>query len=351
MNRENSAKNSISARPQSADRHHALDLIRGLAALSVAQFHFMTWNGVATVESMGTFAVYVFFVLSGLTMMMVYGDRFRDGVTPEEARSFFRKRFARLIPLLAAVAALSLLKEALLGTPDIVAAAMTGTGLMALHMPGFLSNSVGAWSLGIELGFYAVFPLIPMIARSVRSVAIVVLCLLVAQHLLIWKIQGVAAFWIYYISHLTFAPLFGFGILISFESGGRRRCWLILALLMLLAILAYSLVVRTDLMRDQLSYLALTLACALVIWAAWRSTLPSWLIPVATLLGDVSYSLYLTHWIANDVVRLAGLPLHLSWVFFTALALAGGALCYRWFEAPMRRRLGSRLMKATPNPA
>ena len=58
------------------DRHHALDLVRGIAAAGVAVYHFLVWNEIADIQSMGTFSVYLFFVLSALTMMMVYGDRF-----------------------------------------------------------------------------------------------------------------------------------------------------------------------------------------------------------------------------------------------------------------------------------
>lgn len=324
-----------------AERHHALDMVRGLAALAVAQYHFMTWNGVATVESMGTFAVYVFFVLSGLTMMMVYADRFGDGVSPAAVRGFFRKRAARLLPLLAVVAILSCVRQAFSGAPDVATAVLTGTGLMALHMPGFLSNSVGAWSLGIELAFYAVFPIVAMLARSWKSVAIPALVLLAAQHLVLWKIGGRTDFWHYYISNLIFAPFFALGILAYFDRGPRRSSMLAVTLLGLVALLGYSTVVRTDLMRDQLSYLVLTAGCGLVIWAAWRSRLPAWLVPIGAFLGDISYSLYLTHWIANDVVRVLHLPIAVHWALFTGLTLLGSYLCYRWFEAPMRNWLGS----------
>lgn len=327
--------------PMAGERHHALDLIRGLAALSVSQYHFMNWNGVATVESMGTFAVYVFFILSGLTMMMVYGDRFADGVSPVAVRSFFRKRGARLLPLLMVVAVLSCAKQAIVAHADIPAAILTGTGLLALQMPGFLSNSVGAWSLGIELAFYAVFPIVAMLARSWKSTAIVAAALIVAQHLLIFKIKEAEPFWNYYISNLVFAPFFALGILISFDRGARKSPFNLIALLGLAAILSFSLVVSTDLMRDQVSYFVLTIACGLVVWAAWRSTLPAWLVPVGAFLGDISYSLYLTHWIVNDVVRVFHPPIALQWTLFTFGTLLGSYLCYRFFEAPMRDRLGS----------
>lgn len=321
------------------DCHHALDLIRGLAALAVSQYHFMTWNGVTTVESMGTFAVYVFFVLSGLTMMMVYRDRFAKGITPAPLRSFFRKRAARLLPLLGVVALLSLAKGAMTGAVDMPSAILTGTGLIALHMPGFLSNSVGAWSLGIEMAFYAVFPVIAMLVTSWRQAAVATITLIGAQHLLLWKIAGSVPFWNYYVSNLTFAPFFALGIWISFDRGDRATAYLLAALAGLISILGFSLVFLVDLMRNHASYLVLTIGCGAVVWAAWRSRVPAIFVPLATVLGDISYSLYLTHWIANDLVRVLHLPILIHWGLFTAIALVGSFLCYRLFENPMRRWL------------
>ena len=331
-----------SRQPSGLGRHHALDLVRGLAALAVTQYHFMNWNRIATIESMGTFAVYVFFVLSGLTMMMVYADRFSAGVTPQVVRVFFRKRVARLLPLLAVVAVLAGVHQSLSSTNDVAAAVLTGTGLMALGMPGFLSNSVGAWSLGIELAFYAVFPVVAMLARSWRTVAVAAAVLIAGQHLLLWKIKSAPVFWDYYVSNLIFAPFFALGILAWFDCGPRRAAMLGVTLLCFTLVLFYSTVVNTDLMRDQFSYLLLTAGCAVVVWAAWRSSLPRWLIPVATILGDISYSLYLTHWIVNDAVRVLRLPIAVHWALFTTGALVGSYLCYRLFEAPMRDRFGTR---------
>ena len=319
------------------ERHYALDLIRGLAAFAVCQFHFMSWNEIATVQSMGTFAVYLFFILSGLTMMMVYHERFVDGISPSAARSFFRKRLARLIPLLVVVALLAGTKQALTGEIDIARAVLTGTGLMALHMPGFLSNSVGAWSLGIELAFYAVFPLIALLVTNWRQAAVAVAILVGAQHMLLWQLAGSPSFWEYYVSNLVFAPFFAFGILMSFDTTKRSASYLVPALIGFSAILSFSVFFDIDLMQSQLAYLGLTLAGALVVWATWRSHLHAALRPIASFMGDISYSLYLTHWIANDIVRLLPVSGALKWAAFSFLAMLGSFLCFRFFENPARR--------------
>ncbi len=333
------------------ERHHALDLVRGLAALAVAQYHFLVWNAGIDVQSMGTFAVYLFFTLSGLTMMMVYGDRFALGITPDALSDFFRKRVARLLPLLALVAVLAAAKQVIAGGANIANALLTGTGLMALHLPGLLSNSVGAWSLGIELAFYAVFPVIAVLARSWKTVAIWFVVLLIGQHLLLWRISAVEQHWHYYVSNLTFAPFFAMGILAAFDHGERTEGMFSIVLALLVAVFAFSVLFSIDLMRDQVSFLGLTILVGLVIWAAWRTRLPGWLTGFATFLGDISYSLYLTHWIANDIAKLAGVALPFQWGIYTMVALGGAYASYRVFEDPLRKRFGkSRHVSAlTPN--
>jgi len=85
------------------DRNHGLDLLRGLAALGVAVYHYLAWRHDFPINSLGTFAVYIFFILSGVTMMMVYGQAFQNGVMMDAAGSFYRNRVARLAPLLVVV--------------------------------------------------------------------------------------------------------------------------------------------------------------------------------------------------------------------------------------------------------
>lgn len=92
---------------RAGDRNHGLDLLRGLAALGIATFHFLADLGV-DIQSLGAFGVYVFFVLSGLTMMLIYADRFSANIARDDLIVFFWNRFTRLVPLLAAAALVSL---------------------------------------------------------------------------------------------------------------------------------------------------------------------------------------------------------------------------------------------------
>jgi peptidoglycan/LPS O-acetylase OafA/YrhL len=98
---------------------------------------------------------------------------------------------------------------------------LTGSGLFALQLPGYLSNVVGAWSLGIEIAFYAVFPIVCLLANNarLRTLLIVVATLIVAQQALLLLLQRMATedptrFWHYYTTPLMFAPFFAAGIVV-----------------------------------------------------------------------------------------------------------------------------------------
>jgi ABC-type polysaccharide/polyol phosphate transport system ATPase subunit len=181
---------------RTGDRNHGLDLLRGLAALGIATFHFLADVGV-DIQSLGTFGVYVFFVLSGLTMMLVYADRFSANINRDDLIGFFWNRFTRIVPLLAAAALVSfVVASADIGWNRHLAARalqslLTGTGLFALHLPGYLSTVTGAWSLGIELAFYVVFPIVClMVARArLAHLAVAIVVMVTAQQILLAILQ------------------------------------------------------------------------------------------------------------------------------------------------------------------
>lgn len=81
----------ITAKP----RLYALDALRGGCAISLMFYHLFAWNG-TNVFQIGTFGVYLFYVLSGFSMWYVYAER---PLTPRMLRAFFLARFARIFPL------------------------------------------------------------------------------------------------------------------------------------------------------------------------------------------------------------------------------------------------------------
>jgi peptidoglycan/LPS O-acetylase OafA/YrhL len=337
-----------------ATRNLALDLLRGLAALGVAVYHFLSWNGIVTIESLGTFGVYLFFVLSGLTMMIAYAMAFSTGIAGPDLVRFFVNRVARLIPLLAAVALASLIYSIVIGgaepARELVRALLTGSGLMALNLPGFLSNSVGAWSLGIEMLFYLVFPVAAVLVAGMgtRAFCGLVAGLAVAQQAFLFLIAGMAdsdpsRHWHYYTSALVFAPFFLAGMGLYRVNTGASVFNLVLSLLLFAAVALWSLLFPGFILAGGASYLTLSLAVTLSVLFAYRARVPRGVEAFAEFMGNISYALYLTHWISHAAVQFvanrAGLGVELKFILFIILAPAVAHVTFVMFERPARNRI------------
>lgn len=341
-----------------AQRNHGLDLMRGLAALGVATTHLAYWVYDVYLQSLATFGVYVFFILSSLTMMMVYGRDFSAAISLHDLRRFYWHRISRIMPLLAAVSIFTFaLGHALLIHPNMASDAakmfMTATWLFSLHMPGFLSNTNGAWSLGIEGAFYLLFPLVCLLAIncSQRALVIATVLLVAAQQILLFLLRDMASdelrHWHYYTSPLTFAPFFAMGLLIFKTEIIPTVQNIAIAGLLGLIIALFTLFVKVPLFTTHWAFLLLSALAFLTIFFAYHATVPRWLVGTSQFLGNASYSLYLTHgitfWFLSRAER-AGIygPLTKSLLYFPA-ALLVAHCCFRFFERPLQNALRSRL--------
>ena len=338
-------------------RHHALDLLRGLAAILVAAYHFLDSQGIA-VESLGTFSVYVFFVLSGLTMTAVYGPQFSNAIRVIDLRRFYWNRITRLMPLLIAASLLSLaLAAPSLGLTRHLAASalyafMTGTALFALHLPGYLSNTMGAWSLGIEMMFYFVFPVICLLAATASRLQLagIALVLIFAQQIVIalmhhWVSDDPLRFWHYYSTFLIFLPFFILGILIARLRSEQKYLNLVAALVFLTLIAGFSLVFKVEIFVTHWAYLTLTGLAFCAVYFAFMSRTPEFLVGPSLFLGNASYALYLSHpfslRLTADVAGLLGCGPVITAVLYFALALIVAHYTYRLFERPAQNFLRS----------
>ncbi len=183
-------------------RNHGIDLLRGLSILLVVLHHTglriplkktalgsftpdwllggLNWNGYE--------AVFVFFVISGF---LITGNALKrwGPLGSIQARPFYARRFARIVPLLVAlVAVLSLLH--LLGVQDYrihgegqsLGGAIAATFGLHLNwyegMKGYLPGNWDVlWSLSIEEVFYLAFPLVCLLTRR-RTLLVPILVLL-----------------------------------------------------------------------------------------------------------------------------------------------------------------------------
>ena len=158
-------------------RDDALDVIRALAAIGVVIFHLPS---VAQVQFTLPFdpkvynlanGVPLFFVLSGylLTVLMQKNDRHYAPVT-----AFYIKRFFRIAPLFYAVIAITIFRNMTLGREFPATSALIANVSLLFNLTPYYADSLvfAGWTIGVEILFYLLFPIIYLMTRSMTGLII-----------------------------------------------------------------------------------------------------------------------------------------------------------------------------------
>jgi peptidoglycan/LPS O-acetylase OafA/YrhL len=331
-----------------------LDLLRGIAALSVAIPHFLMNRSVATrpSEQVSIIAVEVFFVLSGFVLApQLKLCLSESGPRIKHLLVFFCRRWVRtLIPFFVALLALSVFTENLF-TSDFVRYLFFVRSFLSVQDAG--DYFAPAWSLAIEEWFYVVFPLFIGGAAALLAKWRPSPYALAGVFLL--GMLGLKLFWAFHyegpkvdLRRISLFRLdsicFGFLLTYVFSSAAireafRRYRWTI-SLLLLLTNLATAYVLGI-LLDDSPSvanaisftYLAPIFGSSLIaLLCLWEEDVARWrlLEPVADFLGKTSYTVYLFH-----MLFIALLMRGPAFSLGTALTLYLSALlafCYLHFQ-------------------
>jgi len=154
------------------NRIGSLDWQRGLLAFSIMAYHLTGWelrqlDASSLLGRLGIYGVSMFFVLSGLSIALVY-NRYIQGL--KSSLKFLVRRVFRIWPLLWLAIAFATGSAMLAGRPpywwSILVNLTTAFGFVD---PAAYMN-VGAWSIGNEMVYYALTPLI-ILAYNRRRVA------------------------------------------------------------------------------------------------------------------------------------------------------------------------------------
>ena len=175
-----------------------IEVFRGVAVLLVLLFHLSTPG-----FSYAYLGVDSFFVISGFLMALLYGgmdDRAAVG-------NFYRRRLARLLPAYFCVLLISTVAAAAIVLPHEYADASRYTIWSAVLAPnvGFWMDAdyfdsayfhpvLNFWSLGVELQFYLVFPLIVYLHRRVPWLTFVITMASLALFLMMSEVSPKTAF-------------------------------------------------------------------------------------------------------------------------------------------------------------
>jgi len=210
-------------------RIESLDYLRGLMALSVALYHFATTSYQSPLAEdllgkLGIYAVSVFYVLSGLSLTIVYRERLDSGPL---VAAYAVKRLFRIAPLFWLSVTLAVLfgfvTDYALGRPHSVDYWRLFLNYSLLF--GFVKPdaymSTGAWSIGNEMVFYVLLPFLVYFGLKGKTALMALgsfFFALYAMFALVFLDPGkpLAAQWITFINPFNQAFLFVAGVVIGF---------------------------------------------------------------------------------------------------------------------------------------
>ncbi len=327
-----------------------LQVLRGVAILLVLLFHLdLSWMG------SGYLGVDLFFVISGFLMAHLYGDI----ESKAKALDFYARRFWRIIPAYAVALIVSVgVAAVFFSLPSELekvkihgfwsAALMPNIGFwtdVAYFQDDIYRPFLHLWSLGVELQYYLIFPVVAWFGR--RHAWVLVLTA-IATFVAFAFVNGVSAKTSFFITLFRLWQFFaGFGAalilrwVIDHRSKGYGEWVGLIALIVIVAIATWPKPTTAILWQAGL----VTFASMLVIGMG----LPQWVVNshggrALQWLGRYSYSIYLVHFpiiifwsyepFGGTVTRLAS-PFDYAGVILLTLVL-GIALHYG-VEQPFRR--------------
>jgi exopolysaccharide production protein ExoZ len=321
-------------------RLYTLDYLRGFAALGIMMYHYLAWtyrifDASTTLGRIGVYGVSIFYVLSGLTLNVVYRDKMNNW---REVKDFFVKRFFRIYPLLwiATIAATVLLLFSGLN-PGRMRFLLNVTGLFGFVRPHD-SIANGAWSIGNELVFYLAFPL--LILAMKRKMLIIPLLVslgfyLVYAYAILDPKRTLASNWPAYTNPLNQLFLFVAGFVLGmFNYKNTKVALSLLALAVTVLILMPSKgdLVNIVIGRERLIYTVLSIAICYSFYML-NSKAPLLHKPLSRL-GEASYSVYLLHPLVFSAMEYLIADKQLLWMVCVPLTLGLAYLMYLKVETP-----------------
>jgi exopolysaccharide production protein ExoZ len=328
-------------------RLNSLDYLRGLAAIGIVIYHFNSWSFGAhdsgsILSRFGLYGVSIFYMLSGLTLFHIYENKMFKN---ENVNSFFIKRFFRIMPLLWLVTTITILGAKI--HFEIARIFLNYSGLFSIFAPtSYIAG--GAWSIGNEISFYLLFPLVIFAYQKKKVVFFVLMALFLLCHIyfaffvLSDKIS-VPDQWVSYINPLNQVFFFMAGTLIYILNKliKLNRWPAILLFVSGILLFVYFPVYgnKSNLIIGS-NKIMFTLFCSLIIWSALNinATSISPVHHVLKWLGEISYSVYLLHPLMWKLTTIFVSRLSINTNFIErliigmCLTLISSHLIYNYFE-------------------
>lgn len=331
--------------------------LRGMAAVLVVMFHVTMGTRLHLFEA-GYLGVDAFFILSGFVLAHVYADKFSSW-QPGVYISFLKARIARIWPLhlfmlcVVAVAVFSIpwLRSTYTDADQRFSLSCFGASAFLIQnwfhwLPGCWNTP--SWSLSAEWFAYLIFPAVVFMTQRARkpttSIFLAGVCLL--GLCVVMLLKGVSSLNVTGVpGMIRMAGEFCCGCYMYRAVGTGLRTFPVIADFFVLVLLAASLIARND-------FLCLFAIALIVLLAAQEQGPVARLFatPFVVFLGEISYSVYLVHWIVLQVANRIATNMMLEGIGFAiwnaaiiSLIVVISTITYRFIEIPARafgRRVG-----------
>jgi len=293
---------------------YSLELLRGILAICVMAYHLTYYQKIANLVVFSYYPVYGFFVISGMSLYLAYANHLSK---KKEVLQYLIRRIFRIAPLFWAAIVLSFI---VVGLPSNVWERLFWnlSLLFGFNNPGMTSLITGGWSIGIEVVFYLIFPIVLTVCKfRISRLVYLAFC---ACCLSIWFTNSVidsnlsrmtADLWQQYTHPIAFIGYFCVGC--AFGEIYRTHHKKLKGRLFSIGLLLFSLIPFIFYLPEKslgilTGYTGVILFLATLILVGSASILPegnSFFQLFARQLGRLSYSIYLTHPIVYAVIRKA----------------------------------------------
>jgi exopolysaccharide production protein ExoZ len=321
-------------------RLYTLDYLRGFAALGIMMYHYQVWayqvfDASTTLGRIGVYGVSIFYVLSGLTLNVVYRDKMNNFA---QVKDFFTKRIFRIYPLLWIATIIATMFIIFSGEmPGRMKFLLNITGLFGFVRPHD-SIANGAWSIGNELVFYAIFPL--LILAMKRKLLIIPIVISLALYLLFAFVflgpnHILAHNWPVYTNPLNQLFLFVAGFTIGMFNYKNTT---VATILLVASITAFILMPTTgDLVNVVIGYerIIYTILSITICYSFYmlNNKMPVLHKPLSKL-GEASYSVYSLHPLVFTGMKYIIKDKETLWMVCVPLTIALAYLMYLKLEKP-----------------
>ena len=334
-------------------RLYQLDYLRGLAALGIFCYHYVSWtfgkpHSDTVLGRIGVYGVSIFYILSGLTLYLVYHSKIITSTY--NILDFFKKRIFRIFPLLWLAIFSSVLISGQM--PSLINLLNNLSGLFGFtNWDGYLAT--GAWSIGNELVFYAFFPLFIYCIYKSRNLFIVLSFLIFLVYMFfafnVFNPNGyINDQWRNYVNPLNQLFLFLGGIILGYVFEKKDVS---IYLVLFIFFISMCLFVFYPSGKDAISIifgwsrLVLTISCFMICFSFYKVNIkiPKIIDKILVFFGEISYSLYLLHPIVYTIVGailtyssncFLKLPTFSHLIISIFVSIVVSYLSYNYYEKP-----------------